>query len=219
MDDIGVERIEDIGLISESLKINLPVPYRPGKAMPKGAVQHSKPMRRVFKCCKPEAAEVITQETESLHVLLKAARDGLDLAERLCIVESECPAQGSCERRFAVLASEHQERFLIPAYQCARLEESADVVDDEHLERLKQKRGAAQRPAGEILALLVAEKSLNRGDDEFRKLCLEIPYTGRTVVEVSGAGRADVLACGRASGRALRVLLHDLLMFGHGWPP
>ena len=212
MYDIGVEGVKDIRLVGQGLEGDLAIPDGTGKAVAQGAVQHPQTVDGIFCHRQAQAVQVVTQKAKAFHVLFQRSRNSLDFAERCAVPQAQHPAQSRGKGGLAVFPGQHQQSFLVSPDHRTRQEETADVVDDEHLEVTQEKRRASQGPAVQILSLLMAEKRLDCLNAELCKLCPEFPPGVIQIGQVPTAGGPDVLPRLRICRSPQRILPDNLLM-------
>ena len=138
--------------------------------------------------------------------------DGLDFAERGAVPQAQHPAQSCGKRGLAVFPGQHQQNFLVSPDHRTRQEETADVVDDEHLEVDQKERRASQGPSVQVLPLLMAEKRLDCLNAKLRKLCPKFPPGVLQIGQVPAAGGPNVLPRLRICRSPQRILPDNLLM-------
>ena len=219
MDEVCVEGIKDIWLIGKRVKADLPVPDCAGVAVPERAVQDAQPMHRVLAHGKAEPVQVVAEEAEALHVLLRAAGHGLDLRIASAVSDAEHPDLRRRKRRLAVLPRQHGKLLLVTPQLRPWQEEAAHVVNVKELPGLQEEGRAAQRPAVQALALLVAEQCLDAVDHELGKLCAKLPLAASAVVEVAPRRRPKILTGALVCLSLLCPLVYDALMRRHARPP
>ena len=212
MYDIGVEGVEDIRLVGQGLKGNLPIPDGTGKAVAQGAVQHPQAVDGIFCHRQAQAVEVVAEEAKPFHVLFQRSGNGLDFAERGAVPQAQHPAQSRGKGGLAVFSGQHQQNFLVSPDHRTRQEEAADVVDDEHLEVAQEERRSSQGPAVQVLSLLMAEKRLDCLNAKLRKLCPKFPPGILQICKVPAAGGPDVLPRLRIRRSPQRILPGNLLI-------
>ena len=192
VDELGIERVEELRLEGQRLQVDEPVPDLTGDPVPEAAVEHLQGhVPRVAVRHQAEALEVVRQPVEALHALLQGSGHRLGLGAGLPVPEREGSLQA--------LAGGGLDRFsrgepvrLREAPDLRPLEvEAADVVNAEQVPGHQLHRLAAQGRAVHAFALGEAEEPRDDLDHKLRQRRPEVPLVGVQVIQE--APRAQLL--------------------------
>ena len=208
VDERRVERVEELRLKGEGLKVNVSAPDLALHAVAERRVDQPQLARRVILGREAEPLEVVDEPVKALHALLERAGNGLALRAAAPVPEGERKLQRLRPGSFDRFSRGEHAGLGEPADAGLRMVKAADGERAEKLPGHELERRAAQGRAVQPLALGEREKAGHDLHAELRQRRAEDPAAAVEIVEKAAAGQPRQIADALVRGGLLGVGEH-----------